>query len=297
MHVADAEADAGKRPFTRRELIALFDHADEEVSRIHDAGRKGWLPAFRDAVLFKTAYAFGLRRNETRMLDVIDFGRNPQGLEFGECGVLYVRHGKAKKGSRPPCGTTPSASARRATSTPGCRRPISQHRRIALIGKVMSGDNLPLMDRVTAALVLLYAQPIRRLIRLTVHDVLADGDQVALRLGDPPTPVPEPFADRLLDYVRAGRPNRLSGTSPASDWLSPGVKPDDPWTPRPSACDSPLQAYLPSRDGPPPCGNSSSRRHRRSSPECSATTPSTPKPSPPKPGEPGRPTAPGDHSR
>jgi hypothetical protein len=46
----------------------------------------------------------------------------------------------------------------------------------------------------------------------------------------------------------------------------------------------------PSRDGPPPCGNSSSRRRHRSSPGCSATTASTPKPSPPKPEEPGRPT-------
>ena len=103
VHVADAEADAGKRAFTRTELIALFDHADEQVCRIRDAGRKGWLPAFRDAVLFKTASAFGLRRNETRMLDVADFGRNSQGLEFGEYGVLYVRHGKAKKGSPPKC--------------------------------------------------------------------------------------------------------------------------------------------------------------------------------------------------
>jgi site-specific recombinase XerD len=101
VHVADAEADASKRAFTRKELIALFDHADEQVTRIRAAGRKGWLPAFRDATLLKTAYAFGLRRNEIRMLDVIDFGRNPGGPEFGEYGVVYVRHGKAKKGSPP----------------------------------------------------------------------------------------------------------------------------------------------------------------------------------------------------
>jgi integrase/recombinase XerC len=101
VHVADAEADAGKRAFTRKELIALFDHADEQVDRIRSRGRKGWLPTFRDAVLLKTAYGFGLRRNEIRMLDTVDFGRNPDGPEFGEYGVLYVRHGKAKKGSPP----------------------------------------------------------------------------------------------------------------------------------------------------------------------------------------------------
>jgi integrase/recombinase XerC len=101
VHVAEAEADASKRAFTRDELQALFDHADEQVDRILHAGRKGGLSAFRDAVLFKTAYAFGLRRNEARMLDVADFGRNPQGVEYGEYGVLYVRHGKAMRGSPP----------------------------------------------------------------------------------------------------------------------------------------------------------------------------------------------------
>ncbi len=35
------------------------------------------------------------------MLDVVDFGRNPEGAEFGEHGVLYVRFGKAMKGSPP----------------------------------------------------------------------------------------------------------------------------------------------------------------------------------------------------
>ncbi len=100
-HVAEAEADAGKRAFTRDELQAFFDHADEQVTNVRALARKGWLPAFRDAALFKAAYAFGLRRNEARMLDVVDFGRNPKGPEFGEYGVLYVRHGKAMKGSPP----------------------------------------------------------------------------------------------------------------------------------------------------------------------------------------------------
>ncbi|MFF5211009.1 tyrosine-type recombinase/integrase [Streptosporangium sp. NPDC000396] len=101
VHVQDNESDPGKRAFTRPELEAFFDHADEQVARIRAFGRKGWLPAFRDAVLFKTAYAYGLRRNETRMLDVADFSRNPHGPEFCEYGVYLVRFGKAKKGSPP----------------------------------------------------------------------------------------------------------------------------------------------------------------------------------------------------
>jgi integrase/recombinase XerC len=57
--------------------------------------------AFRDAVLFKVTYSWGLRRNETRMLDVTDFGSNPKAAEFGRYGVCYVRHGKAARGSPP----------------------------------------------------------------------------------------------------------------------------------------------------------------------------------------------------
>ncbi|MFE9476630.1 hypothetical protein ACFY5K_33080 [Streptomyces griseofuscus] len=39
--------------------------------RVRGNGCKGWLPAFRDATLFKVV-RYGLRRNETRMLDLTD---------------------------------------------------------------------------------------------------------------------------------------------------------------------------------------------------------------------------------
>ncbi|MER6523024.1 site-specific integrase [Streptomyces sp. NPDC001553] len=100
-HADEAEGEPERRAFTRPELEAFFDHADEEVLRVRGKDRKGWLPAVRDAALLKTAYAFGLRRNETRTLDLTDFGRNPKGREFGEYGTLLVRYGKAKKGAPP----------------------------------------------------------------------------------------------------------------------------------------------------------------------------------------------------
>ncbi len=101
VHAQEADGDPARRAFTLDELQAFFDYADEQVARIRSAGRKGWLPAFRDATLFKVAYAYGLRRREVRMLDLADFGRNPKAAEFGEYGVCYVRFGKANKGSPP----------------------------------------------------------------------------------------------------------------------------------------------------------------------------------------------------
>lgn len=101
VHVQDNEGRPGKRAFTIDELQAFFDFADEQAVKISGTGRKGWLPLFRDAALFKVAYAFGLRRNEVRMLDLCDFGSNPHAGEFGGHGLCRVRYGKAKKGSPP----------------------------------------------------------------------------------------------------------------------------------------------------------------------------------------------------
>jgi len=100
-HVAEVESRPAKRAFSRGELQTLFDHADDQVAVARAAGRKGWLTAFRDAAVLKTAYGWGLRRNEARMLDVVDFGMNPKATEFGRYGVAYVRHGKAMRGSPP----------------------------------------------------------------------------------------------------------------------------------------------------------------------------------------------------
>lgn len=100
-HVADVESVPGKRAFTRAELQDLFDYADDQVAIKRAQGTKGWWAAFRDATILKTAYSFGLRRTETAMLDVCDFGVNPEAREFGGFGVVHVRHGKAKRASAP----------------------------------------------------------------------------------------------------------------------------------------------------------------------------------------------------
>lgn len=89
------------RPLSRRELQDFFDFCDDRVATIKELGRKGWLAAFRDATIFKVIYAWGLRRTEAAMLDLLDFGPNAVAPEFGEYGSLVVRHGKSMAGSPP----------------------------------------------------------------------------------------------------------------------------------------------------------------------------------------------------
>ena len=68
---------------------------------------------------------------------------------------------------------------------------------------------------------LLYAQPLSRILRLSAGDLSSDEDgQTWLRLGYPPSPVPAPF-DALLHQLADTRHYQVPANH-ASDWLFPG---------------------------------------------------------------------------
>ena len=75
VHVSEYEGDAARRPLTFDEVQAL-----------------------RDAALLKCVYAFGLRRREAVMLDLVDLRRNAKQPQLDRFGALSVRHGKASRG-------------------------------------------------------------------------------------------------------------------------------------------------------------------------------------------------------
>jgi integrase/recombinase XerD len=100
-HVTEYEGRPERRPLTYDEIQALFDAADGRVEEIRSRGRKGALTAMRDSALLKVYYAYGLRRQEGVGLDLTDLRRNPNAVQFGRCGGLFVRWGKASKGSPP----------------------------------------------------------------------------------------------------------------------------------------------------------------------------------------------------
>ncbi len=110
------------------------------------------------------------------------------------------------------------------------RSPIGQHHRLALLRRLLTDDTIALRVRVAAVLTLLYAQPFTRIVRLTTSDVLVEDDQVLLRFGTPPTPVPAPFAGLLLE-LRDTRTNMRTAANPDSPWLFPGRRAGQPLRP------------------------------------------------------------------
>lgn len=98
---------------------------------------------------------------------------------------------------------------------------ITQHRRLALIRRYLTDQHAPVRLRAIACLMLLYAQPLSRVLRLTISDITHDDGQTWISFGHPPAPVPEPFATLLHQQI-SGRPAG-SGT-----WLFPGRNPGQP---------------------------------------------------------------------
>jgi len=168
--------------------------------------------------------------------------------------------------------------------------PVSQRQRLDLIRRAVTDDRVPLRTRVAACLMLLYAQPVSRLIRLTTDDITQQDNEVLIRLGDPPAPVPEPFAALLLELASHQPGNTTASTQ--ARWLFPGQNAGQPLAAGTMLNHLRTQGFLtgPARlsalrqlvlQAPPP-----------SSPGPSATTTTPPPASPPKPARPGTSTHP-----
>ncbi|MEU1217364.1 hypothetical protein ABZ424_34305 [Streptomyces sp. NPDC005790] len=105
--------------------------------------------------------------------------------------------------------------------------PMPQAERLELIGRLLTDPNLPLRVRVAGSIVLLYAQPLSRVVRLTLDDVTRTDQQPLLRLGEPPSPVPEPLAELLFRWIDS-RDNMNTATNHACRWLFPGRRAGQP---------------------------------------------------------------------
>jgi hypothetical protein len=98
---------------------------------------------------------------------------------------------------------------------------------------LLHSDTNTTADRVAGLLVLLYGQPVARIVHLTTDNITHAGNQVRLLLGRQPLTVPNPF-DRLLLKLVTNRPDPASlGRTGGQRWLFPGRlhgQPLHPWS-------------------------------------------------------------------
>ncbi|MGW5342759.1 hypothetical protein [Streptomyces sp. HUAS TT3] len=101
---------------------------------------------------------------------------------------------------------------------------MSDDERLNALGRLLTDTETPMRLRLAGVIVLLYAQPVSRIVRLTLDGVIRDGDTALLRLGKSPSPIPEPVAALLLEHI-AHRDNMNTATNPASRCSSPAAGP------------------------------------------------------------------------
>lgn len=99
---------------------------------------------------------------------------------------------------------------------------LSQDQRLAWIHELLTGTSESLPYRVAGMLLLLYAQPLVKVVTVPTTFV-DDGDTgMSITLGAHPTDVPEPFASLVREHL-AARPNFRTGAGPESPWLFPST--------------------------------------------------------------------------
>lgn len=97
---------------------------------------------------------------------------------------------------------------------------IADDHRWAVARRLLHEPGIAVADRVAGCLVVIYAQPLTRISRLTTADVTIEGDRVRLAVGDSAIQIPHPLDDHLRELVN--NPS-VAGTVrlPITSWLFP----------------------------------------------------------------------------
>jgi len=101
-------------------------------------------------------------------------------------------------------------------------RLLTQDQRLAWVKELLTGNMESLPYRVAGTLLLLYAQPLMKIVALPTAAIVSAPLETRISLGAEPVPVSEPFADMLKHHLH-NRPNlRTAGGMVANPWLFPG---------------------------------------------------------------------------
>lgn len=106
---------------------------------------------------------------------------------------------------------------------------LGQQERLTLLDKCFRATTIAPRNRVAAILLLLYAQPVSRISRLRLDDIVDNGTTMTIAFGRHPASVPDPIAAIIRGYV-SHRSNMATAANATSPWLFPGYRPGQPLT-------------------------------------------------------------------
>jgi hypothetical protein len=109
---------------------------------------------------------------------------------------------------------------------------IEHDHRWELARRLITDDTLEPGTRVIGLLVLLYAQPLSRIMQLRVEDVAETSDQVMIALGLVPAVLPPPLDDLIRTLLTRRHGHAVIGRTDDNPWLFPGEQAGQPMSAR-----------------------------------------------------------------
>lgn len=106
--------------------------------------------------------------------------------------------------------------------------PLADSERLRLARELLADTTLDPAVRLAGCLVLLYAQPVARIVRLGVDDVDDHDGRVMMRMGEGHVVLPAPIADVARDLLAGRRGQASTAASPTSRWLFAGGRVNAP---------------------------------------------------------------------
>ncbi len=115
-----------------------------------------------------------------------------------------------------------------ATRWTGPAGPLDHEERWHQAKRLLHDDTIDTADRVAGLFLLLYAQRLATISRLTVEDIETNGAAIELHFGSVPITIPEPLSALITDLVTTRRSHAVLAAGTASPWLFPGGQPGRP---------------------------------------------------------------------
>jgi hypothetical protein len=128
----------------------------------------------------------------------------------------------AHRGGLVPALQTPAPEPRGHTD------PLYGEQRLRIVGTLLTNESMDLRDRVAGSLLLIFAQPITRIAKLTIDDIVDDDRPVRIRLGRDPLELPEPLGGLAVELKQKRPGLATTAAGGGAQWLFPGLRLDSP---------------------------------------------------------------------
>lgn len=99
---------------------------------------------------------------------------------------------------------------------------IDERSRWLTARRLLRDEQLDVADRVAGIFVLVYAQPVSRVARLTPKDVIHSEESLSITFGHDPVEIPEPLAELVRQLPQRRRRGSSAYLSDPHQWLFPG---------------------------------------------------------------------------